>query len=116
MKFTLKFNSETFIHLTKNAIQNFDDVDCIAFDCRYNENEMSFYAWKDTGYKVEINEAFTLLNDKLKIVEISEVQKDILQNIINDVVQNTPEKKTKIVKLRNINPHDEYGVQPSNFY
>lgn len=83
MKFTIKFNSETFIHLLNNASKNLDDVDCIAFDCLYNQNKLSFYAWKNTGYEVEINKALTLLNDEVATVEISETQKEILQSIID---------------------------------
>lgn len=32
------------------------DADCISFKSKYNGHEVSFYAWKDTGYKLQVGD------------------------------------------------------------
>lgn len=92
---SLKFSCNTFNQLLKNADVNLYS-DFIEVTCTTERNALKFNAQNSEKYKLNLVHAFAKVFDFESDVFITNDQKDVLQNFINEFVKENQIEKKKV--------------------
>lgn len=103
-----------FKKLLENKVRVVEDFDTVAFDCKFRNYVLSFYARYSDGLRVDTGDFYQEVNGIYNELELTEEQWNELQEIIDNAEFIEQEEEEEAENKGNL--YDYYGVKPGDFF
>lgn len=112
----IKFSNQTLESLLEHKKIHVEQyADMVEFKGVNERGSIKFFAYKNEGYKVELDFAFAKIFDFESDVNLTDSQMERLQSYVDNYIKNNP-FDDQVINEKDYGPYYENGVNEKSFY
>lgn len=104
-----------FKNLLKNKARLVEDNDTVAFECKFRNYVLNFYACYTRGLRVDLDECYQDVKGHALELELTEEQWNEIQEVIDNAEPILIQEEEEEAEDKG-NLYDYYGVNEKDFY